>query len=1146
METPGAFTHESLPSTLNSTLIQYGPYGTSGTEHTLTPPEGPRSREALLHFTFPSQEDTLAYVDALKHSDLSQWRSLEEVAARAGGGSCSGTVSTSMLTALYLLGLFNLCTTSPNSCCIPPAASRRRRNVVTQLPPLLDALHQNLTTVRTERWPPDLPHLSPPEHAMRGGVVPLHLGVVEQVRQLWNSNPRLLSNVACRTATESVRSSFISLSGVASGIILAYSVAQLKQCYPDFSANAPDASPNIWFFPLPKPEQKNESKFLVPSLPSVIPVPGDDEPSDGCERSEVMLEDGRCAPLLSTLHCPYQHWVLLNKDTSKGECVPRLCGDGRVYVERDELCHDVNEHGICAHSQRLYLDAFGKAVCDCPDGMYHGPGGRCYTLFDPAYCAHGTVLQFHQASKTLMCGQDPCGHVNSNLWPEDLPFAPREDGFCYQFNEQGPCGVGERFGFNTESLRAACVSLIEAGIVRPKRSYLYHHMSYPSISSHPSQHYQVSYVVVNGSTWGLEVKGIGRDRRRSRDVSDEDADVKKVPFIDTRRIPRKLETLLSGVYSTGENIAHALNLDCDEYDDDLEYDDCEQLMNEASYVDENSDGFLNDPKYVIEARESHFTKNWDDPMVTESGKASSGAEILSNEVTVTQTSAAPLSEKHKKRQLVQELMRFSQESLESDIHTPLVNFPATLNSSEMSILNPLLSASELFGRPLNISSPTESPVDSTLPTLPSSYIPDPSTAESIIKRHLTPRLRIVDTLSHPRRLKQPERRVGHAASVNSGIFRVTPTIEDNSRNSLSYHLDKVLPEVNAGEVLRVDQNAGQLFSSSTPSPAELGSSSQLGVLKVDQSLLVVPEHSSIPSAVPISTTQTTTMDSFAEKATTRRRGDITVVTHRSRRRKSRRNRRRKHPPRRHKPRRRRQKIKVPSARKNPNLPKKVPVSIVSNFSSITTDQSTGTMPSPETTEDVVTPTSAFTKSEISEYSISEFTITSETNFPSFSSIYVDTPLTLTTLGPSTDSESPVEHVTTVPIESPNLKTTSKKPTQKSRRNRFGSRHKNATTQRTGGGRPSLSLTDLWRHRDRRQLTGGGGIIQAPLLSACKPGAKRDYNYKCRPKFIPQQRSTDSSDKKETAAAPVPPRIKCPTGTHLDPRGKCQATSNILG
>ena len=56
----------------------------------------------------------------------------------------------------------------------------------------------------------------------------------------------------------------------------------------------------------------------------------------------------------------------------KGECVPRLCAEGRVFVEKDEMCHHVNEEGLCPRNQRLYLTASGHAVCDCPDGMFQG------------------------------------------------------------------------------------------------------------------------------------------------------------------------------------------------------------------------------------------------------------------------------------------------------------------------------------------------------------------------------------------------------------------------------------------------------------------------------------------------------------------------------------------------------------------------------------------------------------------------------------------------------------------------------------------------------------------------------------------------------------------------------------------------------
>ena len=68
--------------------------------------------------------------------------------------------------------------------------------------------------------------------------------------------------------------------------------------------------------------------------------------------------------------------------------------------------------------------------------MFPGPNDSCYFLYEKAYCSPGSVLQFDRNTKTLTCRPDPCSHVNSRLWPDDLPYAPRpKDGFCYQFNE---------------------------------------------------------------------------------------------------------------------------------------------------------------------------------------------------------------------------------------------------------------------------------------------------------------------------------------------------------------------------------------------------------------------------------------------------------------------------------------------------------------------------------------------------------------------------------------------------------------------------------------------------------------------------------------------------------------------------------------
>ncbi|XP_042872652.1 uncharacterized protein LOC122253532 [Penaeus japonicus] len=504
---------------------------------------GPAAQEALLHYGFPSEADTLAYVDALKHSDLSDWRSLQEVARRAGAGSCSGAVTTSVLTALYLLGLFNLCVASPASCCVPPPSGRRRRrrNVDATLPPLLNNLQHNLSSLSLEQFRA-LPHVTTPD----GGRVPLHISVVEKVRQLWDSNPRLLSSVSCASATQSVRSSFISLSGVASGIILAYSVAQLTQCYPDHSTSF-QSPPKVWFFPVPTQYQRNPIHIRV--IPAEIPVKGDDDPSDNCKRTEVPLGYDQCVPLLSTDSCPNKHWVLYNEERGMGECVPRLCSKNYVYVQEDQLCHDLNEPNLCPGNRRLYLTASGMAVCDCPEGMFPGPDEQCYYLYERAFCYMGNVMQFDKESKTLTCRPDPCREANKDLWHEDLPYAPRGDGYCYQFNKRGPCKEDERFGFDTDKLEATCVSLEEAGLVQPSRTFMYQRMTFPATQDNEYPHYQVSYKISNtpkGATWDLVVKGIARDKRDADQEPPGGGNPEDVvvPLLDTRDFPNSLEPMM--------------------------------------------------------------------------------------------------------------------------------------------------------------------------------------------------------------------------------------------------------------------------------------------------------------------------------------------------------------------------------------------------------------------------------------------------------------------------------------------------------------------------------------------------------------------------------------------------------------------------
>lgn len=133
--------------------------------------------------------------------------------------------------------------------------------------PFLLLYHHSIRLLLLPPFPSSLLSLTfllPPPPSILLSSSPLH--PYPQVRQLWDSNPRLLSSVSCASATHSVRSSFISLSGVAAGIILAYSVTQLNQCYPDHSTSI-QSPPKVWFFPVPTQYHRNSIRVIPPEIP---------------------------------------------------------------------------------------------------------------------------------------------------------------------------------------------------------------------------------------------------------------------------------------------------------------------------------------------------------------------------------------------------------------------------------------------------------------------------------------------------------------------------------------------------------------------------------------------------------------------------------------------------------------------------------------------------------------------------------------------------------------------------------------------------------------------------------------------------------------------------------------------------------------
>ena len=134
-----------------------------------------------------------------------------------------------------------------------------------------------------------------------------------------------------------------------------------------------------------------------------LPVNGIDFQDDGCGDGSVRFGDGNCYSVLKRGPCADPHrWLTvdpiqlqviqlicenietnLTKDAFQGQCTPRLCGRGRVFVGRDGLCHDVNDPLECQGGRRLYYSSYGDSICDCPIGQYPFPTVQddCVPLF---------------------------------------------------------------------------------------------------------------------------------------------------------------------------------------------------------------------------------------------------------------------------------------------------------------------------------------------------------------------------------------------------------------------------------------------------------------------------------------------------------------------------------------------------------------------------------------------------------------------------------------------------------------------------------------------------------------------------------------------------------------------------------------------
>ncbi|CAL4133055.1 unnamed protein product, partial [Meganyctiphanes norvegica] len=158
--------------------------------------------------------------------------------------------------------------------------------------------------------------------------------------------------------------------------------------------------------------KRQGSSFPIPTLDGHYTGCDDLASLDGCDRNEVRL-NGACYQVLSQGPCNLDELVLVNYNTRKGYCAPRLCPLDRVFLFGTQRCHDPQEPGFCPPGRILYTSQFGTPVCGCPDGYYEKDNDLSIDVCEPILteidsCPKGEVFWFKSFHLPPSCRSDPC------------------------------------------------------------------------------------------------------------------------------------------------------------------------------------------------------------------------------------------------------------------------------------------------------------------------------------------------------------------------------------------------------------------------------------------------------------------------------------------------------------------------------------------------------------------------------------------------------------------------------------------------------------------------------------------------------------------------------------------------------------------
>ncbi|XP_050717649.1 uncharacterized protein LOC126999284 isoform X2 [Eriocheir sinensis] len=195
---------------------------------------------------------------------------------------------------------------------------------------------------------------------------------------------------------------------------------------------------------------------------------GDEAPRDTCPRAEVLVDD-ECYQVLTQGPCDDEEVVLIDPDTRRGFCGPRLCPLDKVFLFSDQMCHDPLEYGLCPPGRQLFSNSFGTPVCGCPDGTYEEEDDLDEDVCEPVLghndCPPGQVFWFSDFKRPVGCRPDPCKGLNLKRTRTDLPYVPAVyDGKCYQIGKRPFfCKSDELYSISFEQLKGVCTTLEDAG-----------------------------------------------------------------------------------------------------------------------------------------------------------------------------------------------------------------------------------------------------------------------------------------------------------------------------------------------------------------------------------------------------------------------------------------------------------------------------------------------------------------------------------------------------------------------------------------------------------------------------------------------------------------------------------------------------------